>query len=155
MNTPETKAFYKTTEFWTHLIAQVLLWAGALPTGGLPSWGVTAISFAGLIGYGTSRGLAKSGSPFNLGTTLSAILHNNTAPDELPQVGTSDITPSFPPIDGAGTKGVAQGPPAQAAKAEEIVQQGVTDLAKAAAFIRHVASENPEVIAQLKGEGVL
>jgi hypothetical protein len=154
MNQPETKAFYKTTEFWGHLVAQILLWAGALPTGGLPSWGTTAISFAGLMGYGVSRGLAKSGSPFNIGATLSAVLHDNTSPDTLPQVGTSDIQPSLPGGDAAGLKGV-DAPPASAAQAETLVQEGVTDLAKLADTVRHIASEHPEVVNQLKAEGVL
>jgi hypothetical protein len=157
MKTQETKPFYLTTEFWGHAVLQFLLWVGALPTEGMPAWGKTAISATALIGYGLSRGLAKSGSPFNVDALLSAVLHNNTAPDELPQVGTTDIPPQLPSVDGSGTAGAKPAPqaPAAAAQAEQLVEAGVTDLAKLADQIRHAASEHPEVINQLKSEGVL
>ncbi len=163
IKTPETKPFYLTTEFWAHAVLQLLTWVGTLPTAGMPG-GKTTFSIAAFVGYALSRGLAKSGSPFEQGeAALSALLHNNgvsTAPTDLPtQAG--DIQPQWPPGDAAGVKGVDQPAaptqqiPAAAAPAAEAVQTGITDLAAIAAKVREVASEHPEVIQQLKSEGIL
>jgi hypothetical protein len=72
----ETKPFYLTSEFWVSAGLQILLWIGALPTDGAPSWAKTAISAAGVVAYALSRGVAKSGPPFK-------VLSHSLLPEEV------------------------------------------------------------------------
>jgi len=164
LKTSETKPFYLTSEFWLHGVLQLLLWVGALPTQGMPGWGRTVISAVALIGYGLSRGLAKGGSPFEDVTTgLSAVLHDTGAADS-PQAGTTDIPLQLPPTDGAGLKNVSAAQPAAADVAAEVdntgqaaaaVQTGVVGLAKILGDVRHAVTEHPEIVQQLRQEGLL
>jgi hypothetical protein len=82
MKTPQGKPFYITSEFWLHNLAQLLLWAGALPTAGTPGYFKTIVSVAAAAAYIVSRGFAKAG------TSPTAI--GDQAPPPIPASVTQD-----------------------------------------------------------------
>lgn len=57
----ETKAGYKTTEFWAALATVILTQVGALHLPG--HYGATIATVAAVLGYVLSRGIAKAGVP--------------------------------------------------------------------------------------------
>jgi protein-arginine kinase len=57
----ESKAGYKTTEFWLTIVGAVLTQVGALHLPG--KYGATIATIALLVSYAISRGIAKAGVP--------------------------------------------------------------------------------------------
>jgi hypothetical protein len=136
MKTPETKPFYLTSEFYLLVIAAINTIVISNPTDKKTL--ITDI-MAGV--YAVARGIAKSGSPYE-GESLEQ------QPTKLPQPGTSDVLPQLPPADAAGVKGAQPGEPPVAVPPVNSLQ-GKLDA------VREILAESPEIIEQLKSEGVL
>jgi hypothetical protein len=136
MKTPETKPFYLTSEFYLLVIAAINTIVISNPTDKKTL--ITDI-MAGI--YAVARGIAKSGSPYEGEGS-------EQQPTALPQAGNGDILPALPPPDAAGVKGVQQGEPPAA-------RNMPGTLAPKLDTVREILTESPEIIEQLKGEGVL
>lgn len=129
--TPETKPFYLTSEFSLLVVAAANTVVISNPTDAK-----TLISDALVAIYGVIRGISKAGTPYEESTGEAAA--------ELP-TQTGDIPLSLP-AGGSGLKGVQPAPAAatQSAALPDTLGQA-----------RELLSEHPELVQQLKQEGVI